>query len=206
MKLTIVDHPLAKHFLSRLRDKRTSSPEFRDLCRRITALLLVEATRDLRVKKKKIRTPLATVMAPFVSERPVVIPILRSGQGMLEAFTEMLPDMDVGYIGLERDERTALANRYYQKFPDLKDRLVIVLDPMLATGGSASQTIRLVLRRSPRKVKFVCVIAAPEGIRSLRKNFPRLEVFTAAVDKRLNAKKYIVPGLGDFGDRLYGTR
>lgn len=205
MKLTILDHPLGSHFLSRLRDKDTRSAEFRDLCGKITTILLIEATRDLALKTRKISTPLAPVSSPVLAERPVVIPILRAGLGMLEAFTRMLPDVDVGYVGLERDERTAVANRYYQKFPDLENRTVIVLDPMLATGGSASQTIRLVYQRSPSRVKFVCVIAAPEGVRKLKKDFPNLEVFTAAVDKKLNANRYIVPGLGDFGDRLYGT-
>jgi uracil phosphoribosyltransferase len=205
MPLTIVDHPLAAHFLTRLRDRTTPCSEFRELCRKITVLLLIEATTDLRLRKKRTSTPMATVLSPVLAERPVVIPILRAGLGMLESFTQVLPDVDVGYIGLERDERTAVANRYYQKFPKLGDRTVFVLDPMLATGGSAGQTIRLVYGRAPRKVKFVCVLAAPEGVRALKKEFPKLEIFTAAVDRKLNAEKYIVPGLGDFGDRLYGT-
>jgi uracil phosphoribosyltransferase len=201
MPMKIVDHPLAGHFLTRLRDRTTSCSEFRDLCRKITVLLLFEATTDLAIRKKKTATPLTTLLSPVLAERPVVIPILRAGLGMLQ----VLPDVDVGYIGLERDERTAIANRYYQKFPKLRNRTVFVLDPMLATGGSASQTIRLVYQRFPRKVKFICVVAAPEGVRTLKKTFPKLEIFTAAVDKKLNSKKYIVPGLGDFGDRLYGT-
>ena len=205
MPITIVDHPLAGHFLTRLRDRTTPCAEFRDLCRKITVLLLIEATTDLRIKKEKTVTPLTSLLSPVLAERPVVIPILRAGLGMLEAFTQVLPDVDVGYIGLERDERTAVANRYYQKFPKLGGRTVFVLDPMLATGGSAVQTIRLVYQQAPRKVKFVCVLAAPEGVRALKKAFPKLEIFAAAVDKKLNSKKYIVPGLGDFGDRLYGT-
>ena len=205
MKTTIINHPLAGHYLSHLRDKNTKPSLFRTLTKKLTTLLLLESTKNLPVKLLSIQTPLTKMKSPYFLEKIVIIPILRAGLGMLEAATELLPEVDVGYIGLERDEITAVASSYYKKFPLLKNKTVIILDPMLATGGTALQTIRQIQKESPKTIKFISIISAPEGIALLKKKAKKIELYTAAVDKKLNAQKYIVPGLGDFGDRLYGT-
>jgi uracil phosphoribosyltransferase len=205
MSIRIVDHPLANHFLTQLRDRETTPAQFRALTHRLTALLAVEATRELETTEHIIQTPLE----PFVGAQLislVAVPILRAGLGMLDAFVDLLPDVAVGYIGLERDERTAIASSYYAKLPpEIGDRPVFILDPMLATGGSAAQAISLVKSAGARRVSMVCIVAAPDGVRMLSDIHPDVDIVSAALDRQLNDKKYILPGLGDFGDRLYGT-
>lgn len=205
MSINILTHPLGKHYLSHLRDINTKPALFRTLSKKLTTLLLLEATEDLTTKNRKISTPLQKMNAPYIKEQIVVIPILRAGLGMLEAATELLPDVDVGYIGLERDEKTAIASSYYKKFPSLKNKKIIILDPMLATGGTVLKTIETLKQENPKSIKFVSIIAAPEGVKKVNTKVPDVEIYTASLDTKLNSQKYIVPGLGDFGDRLYGT-
>jgi len=205
MTINILAHPLGKHYLSHLRDINTKPALFRTLSKKLTTLLLLQATEDLTTKNKKISTPLKKINAPYIKEQIVVIPILRAGLGMLEAATELLPDVDVGYIGLERDEKTAIASSYYKKFPSLKNKKIIILDPMLATGGTVLKTIETLQKEKPKSIKFVSIIAAPEGVKKINTIAPDVEIYTASLDEKLNSQKYIVPGLGDFGDRLYGT-
>jgi uracil phosphoribosyltransferase len=205
MPITIVDHPLAQHYLTCLRDETTGPAAFRSLARKLTALLAVEATRDLRTTAKPIRTPLKAIHSPALAEELVIVPILRAGLGMVDAIVDLFPEVSVGYIGMERDEATAVAKNYYLKLPDIAGRNVLLVDPMLATGGSASRALRDLYARNPAQVRLVCVVAAPEGVAAVEDEFPGIEIFSAALDEGLNEKKYIVPGLGDFGDRLYGT-
>ncbi len=205
MPVTIVSHPLAQHYLTHLRDETTKPPLFRTLTRKIAALLAVEASRGLRTAPRRIRTPLEEIDAPELDEDLVVVPILRAGLGMLDAIVELFPEVDVGYIGLERDENTAVASSYYRKLPAITGRTVMLVDPMLATGGSAHRALTDIYALQPGRVMLVCIVAAPEGVTHLESSFPELEIFTTAVDRELNARKYILPGLGDFGDRLYGT-
>lgn len=205
MKLKVLDHPLASHFLSCLRDRSTAPAEFRTLTDRLTSLLVLEATRDLGIKKKTIHTPMMKGSFPVLNESITAVPILRAGLGMLQSVTSLLPGVHVGYMGLERNEKTAIASSYYMKLPELKGSTVLLLDPMLATGGSALMTINLLKRHKPLKIKFLSIISAPEGLAKLKKSAGALEVYTAAIDRKLNSQKYIIPGLGDFGDRLYGT-
>jgi uracil phosphoribosyltransferase len=203
--LTIVQHPLAQHYLTHLRDETTKPALFRTLTRKLTVLLTIEASRNLRTVNTRIRTPLAEIDSPELDEELVIVPILRAGLGMLDAITELFPEVSVGYIGLERDESTAIASSYYRKLPALAGQTVLLVDPMLATGGSAARALRDIYDQGPARALLVCIVAAPEGVAHLEKQFPTLEIYTAALDKELNVKKYIVPGLGDFGDRLYGT-
>jgi len=205
MTIHILTHPLGKHYLSHLRDINTKPALFRTLSKKLTTLLLLQATEDLTTKNIQISTPLKKINAPYIKEQIVVIPILRAGLGMLEAATELLPDVDVGYIGLERDEKTAIASSYYKKFPSLKNKKIIILDPMLATGGTVLKTVETLKKEKPKSIKFVSIIAAPEGVKKINTIAPDVEIYTASLDKKLNSQKYIVPGLGDFGDRLYGT-
>ncbi|HSV74159.1 MAG TPA: uracil phosphoribosyltransferase [Chthonomonadales bacterium] len=206
MPLYVVDHPLALHYLTHLRDQTTKPALFRTLARKISTVLAIEALRDLRMAQLHIRTPMEETWAPVLDEEIVVVPILRSGLCMLDAVVELLPDVTVGYIGLERDERTAVAGTYYRKLPALAGRTALVLDPMLATGGSATSALRHLVEGGCSRVALLCVVAAPEGIRAVETEHPGVRIVTAAVDRGLDERKYIVPGLGDFGDRLYGTR
>jgi uracil phosphoribosyltransferase len=203
--LTVVDHPLAQHYLTHLRDETTKPALFRTLTRKLTLLLAIEASRGLRTANTRIRTPLAEIDSPELDEELVIVPILRAGLGMLDAITELFPEVSVGYIGLERDESTAVASSYYRKLPSMAGRTVLLVDPMLATGGSAARALEDIYAQGAERALLVCVVAAPEGVARLEEEFPDIQIFTAALDKELNAKKYIVPGLGDFGDRLYGT-
>jgi uracil phosphoribosyltransferase len=206
MKLHVVSHPLVDDVLSALRDKETPSVEFRRLAHRVSLLVVAEATRDLPTAEADVETPLETVRARRLARRVVAVPVLRAGLGMLDAFLALVPSAEVGYFGLERNEETAVARRYYEKVPkDLKDAVVYLLDPMLATGGSAAMAIEGLQDLGARHVRLLCVVAAPEGVAHLEKALPEAEVFTAALDRELNAHKYILPGLGDFGDRLFGT-
>lgn len=205
MPLHIINHPLAQHYLTHLRDETTKPALFRTLTRKLTVLLALNACEDLRTAMLNIRTPLEEMWSPVLDEEVVVVPILRAGLGMLDAIVDLLPEVSVGYIGLERDEKTAVASAYYRKLPNVNGRTVLLVDPMLATGGSALDALRDIYRLEPARVKLLCVVAAPQGVAALESEFPELNIYAAALDRELNEKKYILPGLGDFGDRLYGT-
>ena len=205
MALTVIQHPLAAHVLTHLRDKTTKPALFRTLCHQITLLLALEATRDLATEEKEIATPLESVPGRVLARPLVIVPILRAGLGMVEPFLGLFPDVSVGYVGLERDHATAIAHSYYCKLPPLAGRRVLVIDPMLATGGSAVQTLDVIKAAGGTDVVLVCIVSAPEGVALFTQRHPEVPIFTAALDRELNAKKYILPGLGDFGDRLYGT-
>jgi len=191
--------------LTHLRDKTTKPALFRTLCDQITLLLALEATRDLATEEKEIDTPLEPMTGRVLAKPLVVVPILRAGLGMVEPFLELFPDVSVGYVGLERDHVTAIAHSYYCKLPLLDGRRVLVVDPMLATGGSAVQALDVVKTAGAKDLVLVCIVAAPEGVALVEQWHPEVPIFTAALDRELNAKKYILPGLGDVGDRLYGT-
>ena len=206
-KVTIFDHPLIQHKLSILRDENTGTKEFRELISEISMLMCYEATRDLPLEDVKIKTPMAEMTAKQIAGRKLAfVPILRAGCGMLDAMLTLVPSAKVGHIGLYRDEETHKPVEYYNKLPgDIEERDVFVLDPMLATGGSAVDAIQIIKRSNPRSIKFLCIIAAPEGIDVLTKAHPDVDLFCAAKDEKLNANCYILPGLGDAGDRIYGT-
>lgn len=205
MSLHVLTHPLAQHVLTHLRDKTTKPVLFRTLSYQISLLLALEATRDLATTDKEIETPLEKMTAKVLAKPLVVVPILRAGLGMLQPFHDIFPDVSVGYVGLERDHETAIARSYYCKLPPLEHARVLVVDPMLATGGSAAQALALVKAQGATDVGFVCIVAAPEGVATVEKAHPEIPIHAGAVDRQLNARKYILPGLGDFGDRLYGT-
>ena len=205
MALTVVDHPLAQTMLTALRDASTPPPLFRLLTKRLSLVLAVEATRGIPTAARRVTTPLAEAQGIAFAAPLVAVPILRAGLGMLEAVTELFPEVAVGYIGLERDEASLEPQSYYRKLPPVRGRHVLVLDPMLATGGSGSAATAAVREGGPASIRFVCVVAAPEGIRRMETDHPDVPIFTAAIDRQLNERGYIVPGLGDFGDRLFGT-
>ena len=205
MPLTVSKHPLVADSLAGLRDATTSPDEFRSLARKLITLLLYEATADLPVRHSTVQTPLAEAPATLVAQEVVAIPVLRAGLGILGPALELLPRVSVGYIGLERDEQTAVARIYYNKLPPLEGKMPLLLDPMLATGGSAAQALDLIKASGGRDPRMLCVVAAPEGVKFLEERHPEVRVFAAALDDRLNDRAYIVPGLGDFGDRLFGT-
>lgn len=205
MSVTVVDHPLASHLLASLRDRETPPPVFRTLAKRLALALALEAVRDIPTKEVEVETPLERTTQRVFAGDLVAVPILRAGLGMLEAVTELFPEVLVGYIGLERDEASLLPQSYYEKLPPVAGRHVLVLDPMLATGGSGSAGCAAVKKGGPSSVRFVCVVAAPEGIARMQADHPDVPIFTGAVDRKLNDRGYILPGLGDFGDRLFGT-
>ncbi len=206
MPLHVVRHPVIEDSLARLRDRRTEPDEFRRLARRVSLLLAAEATRDLTLAEVHVETPLETTSVYRIASRVVAVPVLRAGLGMLDAFLELVPAAEVGYFGLERNEQTAAARRYYEKVPGkLGEAVVFLLDPMLATGGSAAMAVDGLTGLGARQVRLLSVVAAPEGIAHLSSVVPDAIIFTAALDRALNDRKYIMPGLGDFGDRLFGT-
>ena len=205
MPLIVSKHPLVADSLRGLRDISTPPDEFRVLARKVITLLLYEATADLPAMKGTVRTPLADAPALTVDQEVVAIPVLRAGLGLLAPVLELLPRVSVGYIGLERDEETAVARIYYKKLPRLKGKIPLLLDPMLATGGSAAQALDLIKEAGGVDTRMVCIVAAPEGVKVLEQRHPEVAVYTAALDDHLNDRAYIVPGLGDFGDRLFGT-
>jgi uracil phosphoribosyltransferase len=205
MPLQTLDHPLALHVLTHLRDKTTKPALFRTLSYQISLLLALQATRDLATVAKPIETPLEPITGRVLAKPLVVIPILRAGLGMLQPFHDIFPDVSVGYIGLERDHETAIARSYYCKLPPLANARVLVVDPMLATGGSAAQALTVVKSQGATEVGFVCIVAAPEGVAVVQQAHPEVPIYAGALDRELNSRKYILPGLGDFGDRLYGT-
>jgi len=203
--LHVSNHPLVADSLAGLRDTSTPPEEFRTLARKLITMLLYEATADLPVRHRTVRTPLADAPSTSVEKEVVAIPVLRAGLGLLAPVLELLPRVSVGYIGLERDEETAVARIYYNKLPKLKGKVPLLLDPMLATGGSAAQALELIKEAGGRDTRMICIVAAPEGVKVLEERHPEVTIYTAALDERLNDKAYIVPGLGDFGDRLFGT-
>ena len=204
----IADHPLIQHKVTLLRDKNTGSKEFRELIQEITELMCYEATRDLPTCEVEIETPITITKSRVIAGRKLAfVPILRAGLGMVDGAIELVPAARVGHIGLYRDPETLKPVEYYCKLPgDINEREVIVLDPMLATGGSAVDAISLIKKRSPKSIKFMCIIAAPEGLKELTEAHPDVQVYCAALDDHLNDHGYIVPGLGDAGDRIFGTK
>ena len=205
MPLHVSRHPLVADSLRGLRDSATEPEEFRTLARKAITLLLYEATADLPTRRSTVRTPLAEAAAIEVENEVVAIPVLRAGLGLLAPVLDLLPRVSVGYIGLERDENTAVARIYYNKLPRLEGKVALLLDPMLATGGSAAQALDMIKEAGGQHTRMVCIVAAPEGVRVLEERHPDVDIYTAALDERLNDRAYIVPGLGDFGDRLFGT-
>lgn len=202
----IVDHPLVQDILAELRDKTTSPERFRQLAGRISVLLAAEALRDLPVAHEVVTTPLGPAPARRVRTDVVLVPVLRAGLGMLPGMLELVPGARVGHLGLQRDETTAVASQYYAKLPPrLEDSYVLMIDPMLATGGSAVAALDNLTRAGARSIRLVCIVAAPEGVALVEKAYPQVPIYTPVVDDHLNSHKFIVPGLGDFGDRLYGT-
>jgi len=202
----IVDHPLVQDALIDLRDKRTSPEHFRRAATRISVLLAAEALREVDTSAITVETPLGPADGKKIESDIVVVPVLRAGLGMLDAVLELVPNARVGHIGLQRDEMTAVASRYYSKLPgNLRSSFVLMIDPMLATGGSAVAGIQLLREAGASRIRIVCIVAAPEGIRTVEEHYPDISIYTPVVDRCLNDHKYIVPGLGDFGDRLYGT-
>ncbi|MBC5825284.1 MAG: uracil phosphoribosyltransferase [Candidatus Eremiobacteraeota bacterium] len=205
MKIRLVDHPLARHLVCRLRDAATAPAIFRSLTNHLTIILALDATRDLRTRTVEVATPLDRAPGELLSAPLVVVPILRAGLGMLAPIVELFSDTSVGYIGLARDHTTAIASAYYCKLPDVVGRTTLIVDPMLATGGSACQAIDAVKAAGGSDIRLLCVVAAPEGVLNVSSHHPDVQIIGAALDRELNSQKYIVPGLGDFGDRLYGT-
>jgi uracil phosphoribosyltransferase len=203
--LHLVDHPLCSHIVTHLRDRTTIPVTFRTLTYQIGILLAIEATRQLPTRPCTIETPLERHEGRVFAQTLVIVPILRAGIGMVQPFTDLFPDVQVGYVGFERDHDTAVARNYYSKLPSLEQKQVLLLDPMLATGGSAVQAIELLKAAGARKCTIVCVVAAPEGIKAVEEVDQQIDIYAAALDRELNDRKYILPGLGDFGDRLYGT-
>ena len=202
----MIEHPLVHDALMELRDVRTTPPAFRRAATRISLLLAVEALRQLHTVVTTVTTPLGPAEGRVVRTDVVVVPVLRAGLSMLDGVLQLIPSARVGHIGLQRDEATAMASRYYSKLPpDIGESHVLIIDPMLATGGSSAAAIDLVKAGGARSIALVCVISAPEGVALLQSRHPDVDVFTPAIDRELNAHKFIVPGLGDFGDRLYGT-
>lgn len=205
MSITVLDHPLAAHLLAALRDHRTPPPVFRTLSKRLALILVMEATRDLPTREVEIVTPLEPTTGHVLPEDLVAVPILRAGLGMLEAVTELFPEVAVGYVGLERDEASLLPQSYYQKLPPVEGQHVLILDPMLATGGSGSAACAAVKAAGSASVRFVCVVSAPEGVDRMERDHPDVPIVTAALDRQLNDRGFILPGLGDYGDRLHRT-
>jgi uracil phosphoribosyltransferase len=205
-RVHLIDHPLIAHSLTILREQTTGTAAFRRHAGIVSTVMLIEATRHLGLDTKSIQTPLTATTGSQLAGQLVVVPVLRAGLAMLTAAQELLADAPVGFLGLERDETTAIAREYYQKLPGaLVGSSVLILDPMLATGGSLEDTIAAVQARDCRDITLVCIVAAPEGIRRITDAFPDVTLYTASIDSHLDERKYIVPGLGDFGDRYFGT-
>ena len=207
MALHIIDHPLVQHKLSLMRDKSASTKKFKELLKEISMFMGYEITRDFPLKYEEIETPLMKMTAPKISGKKVVIaPILRAGLGMVEGLTTLIPSARVGHIGMYRDEETCQPVFYYYKMPANKERLVIVTDPMLATGGSACDAIERLKADGYTAIRLMCLIASPQGVKAVMDKHPDVDIYLAALDEGLNEKNYILPGLGDAGDRIFGTR
>ena len=206
--LTVVSHPLVQHKLTLMREKDTSTASFRQLLREISLLLAYEVTRELPMTTKKIQTPICEMDAPAIDGKKLaLISILRAGNGLLDGILELIPAARVGFVGLYRDHETLQPVQYYYKVPDhLDERICIVVDPMLATGNSSAAAVKLLKDSGARNIRFLCLLAAPEGIRHMNAEHPDVQIVTASVDSHLNAQGYIVPGLGDAGDRMFGTK
>lgn len=205
-KVNVMDHPLIAYKVTRLRDKNTTVKEFRELVNEIALLMGYEATRDLELKDKEVETPITKTIGKEISKEIAVVPILRAGLGMVDALMSLIPSAKIGHIGLYRDHDTAQPVEYYCKLPpDIDKRIVIVVDPMLATGGSSAAAIDFIKKRGATDIRLMCVIAAPEGVEYMQKAHPDVDIYCGALDEKLNDDKYIVPGLGDAGDRLFGT-
>lgn len=207
-KVTVFDHPLIAHKISLLRDERTGTQQFRKLIEEIATLMGYEAMRDLPLEDVKIKTPITTTMTPMIAGKKLaIVPILRAGLGMVDGILALVPSAKVGHIGLYRDEETHEPKEYYCKLPkDINDRLVILLDPMLATGGSAVAAVNFIKEKGCTNIKFMSILAAPEGIERLMEAHPDVQLYCGHVDECLNENAYIVPGLGDAGDRIFGTK
>jgi uracil phosphoribosyltransferase len=204
--LRVLDHPLAHDLLSRLRDRTTDAAQFRVLTRRLGWLLVIEATKDLATDTVAIDTPMEATEGHRLSEHLVAVPVLRAGLGLLDAVTDLYPGTVVGYLGMERDEVTLQPRDYYAKLPPMEGRRALILDPMLATGGSGAASVTHVKgNASPKSIGFVCIVAAPEGIERMASEHPDVPIVAGALDRQLNDVGFIMPGLGDFGDRLHGT-
>lgn len=206
--LTIVDHPLVQHKLTVMREQETSTAKFRQLLREISQLLAYEVTREMPMTTKRIQTPVTEMEAPMISGKKLaLISILRAGNGLLDGVLELIPSARVGFVGLYRDEETLQPVQYYFKVPEaMQDRLVIAVDPMLATGNSSVAAIDLLKEAGATNIRFLCLLAAPEGVARMKEAHPDVPIVTAALDEKLNEKGYIVPGLGDAGDRMFGTK
>ncbi len=206
--VVIMDHPLIQHKLTFLRDEKTTSMEFRNLVSEIAMLMCYEATRDLPLKEVDTKTPITVAKTKVIAGKKLAfVPILRAGLGMVDGVLALVPTARVGHIGLYRDPETLMPVEYYCKLPaDIEEREVIVVDPMLATGGSAIDAITQIKTRNPQKIKFMCIIAAPEGLNALKEAHPDVDIYVGALDSHLNDHGYIVPGLGDAGDRIFGTK
>lgn len=207
-QLHVMEHPLIQHKISMLRDKNTGSKEFRELVEEISMLMCYEATRDLPLEEIEVETPVAKAKAKALAGKKLgIVPILRAGLGMVDGMLNLVPAAKVGHIGLYRDPETLEPVEYYCKLPyDAPERDIYVLDPMLATGGSASAAIQFIKDKGVQRIRFLCLIAAPEGVERLNKDHPDVDIYVAALDEKLNDHGYIVPGLGDAGDRLFGTK
>lgn len=201
----LVEHPLVAHLLTQLRDRHTPPRDFRLAAKRLTYPLVLHATRGLPLREAPLETPLEATTGHHLATEIVALPVLRAGLGLLEAVTEIYPDVSVGYAGLARDETTALPQRYYLKLPPLHDRFVLVLEPMLATGGSLAATVTQAKLAGAKEITAVCVVVAPEGLARMEKEHPDVRIVAAALDRELDGNFYIRPGLGDMGDRLFGT-
>lgn len=208
MEAIELNHPLVTHKLSILRDKKTGTKEFRELISEISMILCYEAFKDAKLEKKEVETPICKMDGYVIDEdKYAFIPILRAGTGMLDGLINVMPNAKIGHIGMYRDEETLIPHRYYYKAPsNLENREVIILDPMLATGGSGMDTIEALKQSGAKKIKFLCIIAAPEGIKKIQESHPDVQIYCAHIDEKLNEVGYIVPGLGDAGDRIFGTK
>ncbi|MDO4772940.1 MAG: uracil phosphoribosyltransferase [Bacillota bacterium] len=207
-ELLVMDHPLIQHKMSIIRDKNTGSKEFREVVQEISVLLAYEATRGLQLEDIEVETPLCKTKTKSLSGlKQAIVPILRAGLGMVDGFLSLLPAAKVGHVGLYRDPQTLKPVEYYCKLPsDIQKREVFVLDPMLATGGSATAAIEFLKEKNAKKIRFVCLIASPEGVKVLQEAHPDVDIYVANIDEKLNDHAYIIPGLGDAGDRLFGTK
>ena len=205
-QVTVIDHPLVQHNLTRLRDLQTDPETFRRSLAEVAALMVYEATRAFETKRVRVRTPLAPAVGRRLRREVILVPVLRAGLGMLNSILQLIPHARVGFIGLKRCEKSLQASSYHKSLPeDLRSFEIILIDPMLATGGSAVAALDLLFERGAQRVRLVNLVAAPEGIRQVQRAYPQVPIFTAAVDRRLNERGYIVPGLGDAGDRLFGV-
>ncbi|MCF0259991.1 MAG: uracil phosphoribosyltransferase [Erysipelotrichaceae bacterium] len=205
--LTVFDHPLIKHKLSIMRDKETSTKDFRENLDEIGSLMVYEITRDLPLKEIEIETPMCSMTASKLAKDVVVVPILRAGLGMVSGITKLIPNAKVAHVGVYRDENTLEPHAYFEKYPkNMDDAVVIVVDPMLATGGSAVAALDMVKKQGAKNIRLVCLVGAEEGIQNVKKHHPDVDVYLAALDGSLNENGYIVPGLGDAGDRIFGTK